>query len=311
MKILFLFIFIISNIFAIPSWYYKLSNTKSNYIIGYGSGADEKEAKQNAFNDISSQISVKVDNKIIQNKKIVNGKYSRNNTQIATQQTNATLSGYKTLKLEYHDNQYFIALEYENIPNIQKFKNKLKAENIEVNFDNYLKTFDLIRLNKKWYIKYKNIQQILDKKDFAKFFVTIPNKNLMLNINKKNNILYDKDEFYFRVKSTKSGFLSILTVYEDGTVSTLIKNIKISKNRVENIPDKDFEGVLEAGLINPKEETYELYIAIISDKKLLFDNFTNANMDLITSEKSKNFDELIKFIKNKEYATLKVITKPR
>ena len=111
MKILFLFIFIISNIFAIPSWYYKLSNTKSNYIIGYGSGADEKEAKQNAFNDISSQISVKVDNKIIQNKKIVNGKYSRNNTQIATQQTNATLSGYKTLKLEYNNNHCFIALE--------------------------------------------------------------------------------------------------------------------------------------------------------------------------------------------------------
>ena len=42
-----------------------------------------------------------------------------------------------------------------------------------------------------------------------------------------------------------------------------------------------------------------------------FDSFAYADDELISEEKYKNFDELIEFLDDKIYTTLKVVTKPR
>ncbi len=293
--------------FAQPSWYHNIINTKQNTYIGFGSASSEQEAKQNALVSISAQISTKIDSSLTTTKS-----YKTKNIEIkSSQKTKSTLSGYKLLKMNYEDDKYFVAIEYENIPSISKFKNKLKAKNIKVKFDNYLKTFELVRKDKKWYIKYQNIVQLLDTKDFTKFFTTNLNDDLSITTNKKNNILYDGDEFYFKVKSSKKGYVSILTVYEDGTVSTMMKNIPIGAKKEENMPDKYFEAIPEAGLLKQGIETFDMYVAIFSSKKLIFDSFAVADDDIINDERYKNFDELISFIKDKKYTTLKVVTKPR
>lgn len=171
--------------------------------------------------------------------------------------------------------------------------------------------FELVRKDKKWFIKHKNILQILDEKDFARFFSTVDNKTVSINTNKRKNILYNEDKFFFKVKSQKKAYASILTVYEDGTVSTLLKNIPLRNDKLENIPDKDFETIPEAGLMQRGVETYDLYVLILSSKKTHLESFAQADEKLIEEEKYKNFDELIEFIDTKEYATLKVVTKPR
>ena len=124
-------------------------------------------------------------------------------------------------------------------------------------------------------------------------------------------ILGDGDKFYFKVKSAQSGFVSIVSVYEDGTVSTLMRNVPISANKLQNIPDKEFETIPEAGLQKNGEQTYDLHVAIFSPNKLTFDAFATADEKLISDEKYKNFDELIGFLDNKTFATLKVVTKPK
>ena len=53
-----------------------------------------------------------------------------------------------------------------------------------------------------------------------------------------------------------------------------------------------------------------MYVVIYSDKKLIFNRFAVASDDIIDDERYKNFDELIESLDGKEYATLKVITKP-
>ena len=66
MKNLILLLLFITNIFATT-------------YIGEGYANSKKEAKQNALNDIASQISVKIDNTIVKDKSNIDGKY-RNNT---------------------------------------------------------------------------------------------------------------------------------------------------------------------------------------------------------------------------------------
>ncbi|MBL0708252.1 MAG: LPP20 family lipoprotein [Sulfurimonas sp.] len=311
-KIIILTVFSLSALFAQPLWYYKLPNNKSNYIIGYARGLTEKEAKQNALVSISSQISIKIDDEIIQDKSSKNGNYYDSTRIKSSQKTKATLSGYELLKISFVDGRYFVGIGYENIPSIFKFKRKLKKAGIDVPFNNYLKRFELVRKDQHWYIKYQNVMQVLDTKYFHKFFNTVPNKNLTITTNKKHNILYDGDEFYFKVKSAKEGFVSILSVYENGIVSVLMPNVPVSKNSSQNIPDKDFEAIPQAGLLENGVETFDMYVAIYSSKKLILDEFMAADAHVIQdSEKHKNFDILQRFLHNKEYSTLKVVTEPR
>jgi len=296
---------------ATPTWYHTLANDRANTYIGYGTASTEQKAKQNALVSISAQIYTKIDNEIVQDKRVEEGEYSKDTHIKSSQKTKANLSGYKILEMSYEDGKYFVAIRYENISSIDKFKNKLKAKNIQVKFDNYLQTFDLSRIDKKWYIKYQNILELLDKRDFERFFITIPNEKLSIKTNKRNNILYEDDQFYFKVDSKAKGYVSILTVYEDGTVATLLKNIAIEKNESQNIPDEEFEAIPIAGLLKKGVDTFDMYVAIYSPKKLIFDRFAAADEELIEDERYKNFDELLKFLDGKTYTTLKVVTKVR
>ena len=125
------------------------------------------------------------------------------------------------------------------------------------------------------------------------------------------SVLYEGDFFHFDVQVQKAGYVTILTVYEDGTVSTLLRNIKLNANTKEQIPDKDFESELQAGLMQKGRQTYDLYVALWHEKRRHFDSFATADEKLITDERYKNFDTLIKMLDTEIFSTLKVVTKPR
>lgn len=314
--------------FAQPSWYGELSSSTPSTYIGYGSSSDELEAKQMALNDIASQISVTIDSSFASTIKDENGKVSSTKEQRSLHNTKASLSDYQLLKSEFDDGKYFVALSYENIPSIDKFVRKiLKSPHFSPSSQNsYIKNtliaqelrkavgsdidFTLHRQNKKWFIKYKDVLQVLDKSDFSKFFSSVPNQDLDISTTAKNNILKDGEQFYFKVKSKDAGYVSILTVYEDGTVSILLRNVPVKADTLHNMPDKEHESIPEAGLVTKGVETYDLYVAIYSPNKLQFDSFAYADDKLINDEKYKNFDALIGFLESKKYSTLKVITRP-
>ena len=322
-------LFLEVSLFANPTWFYHLDTTKLNTYVGYGSASDAVEAKHRALNDIVSQISVNVQTSLTQDESTDGDAFQSKTEFHSSQNANSTLYDYILLKSEYLDGNYFVAVEYENIPSFDKFTRKLArltlkdksstssyldqtliAQKLQKKLHKKIE-FELLRKDKKWYIKHKSTLQVLDQKDFAKFFTTVPNDTLEIKINKKKAFLYDGDEFFFQIKSAKKGYVSVLTVYEDGTVSTLVRNIAIEKNSVENVPDEDFERIPQAGLLTKGVETFDLYVLLFSEKKMRFDNFAYADDALIDEEKYKNFDELINFLERKNYTTLKVITKPR
>jgi hypothetical protein len=308
-----------------------MTNNNPQVIIGYGSGKSEVEAKQNALSDIVGKISVEIESSMNLHVEEDGREVLRHSAYETNQKSNGVLNDYKLLKMEFEDGRFYVAIWYENIPSFDKFVSKIKQNSGQipplVKIDSYLThtqmaqklkkalgreiDFKLLRKDKKWYIKSATLSQPLDKKDFRYFFATIPNDFLELKLSKNRSYLYDGEEFYFRVQVKESGFVSILTVYEDGTVSTLLRNIPVVKNRVENLPDKDFESIPEAGLIHKGVETYDMYVAIYSKKKLYFDGFAYADDTLIDEEKYKNFDRLIEFLDSKIFTTLHVITKPR
>ena len=302
------YIFLLSYLFFIT--------LNATVYTGQGNGSTQSEAKQNALKDISEQISVSIDTETKQDKKLIDGKYSKDIVISTSQSSNTNIVGYELISMNFKDGIYTTKLQYENIPSLDKFAKKVPyskkdiLKSIKKDFG-YSLGMELIRKDKKWYIKYKDDMQILDNKDFARFFKTTPNENLIINTNKRNNILYEDDEFYFELTSSKKGYISILTVYEDGTVSVMMKNIKVEANTKENLPDKDFEAIPQAGLLEKGKDTFDMYVAVLSPKKLILDQFAVADGEQVEDERYKNFDQLIEFLNDKKYITLKVVTKHR
>lgn len=313
-------------IFATPLWYHNIPSNEANTYIGYGSGSSEAEARKNALLDISGQISTVVKSEYKGDKKLVDGVYKKDISEQTSQKTNSTLNDFEVIKVEQTDNWY-IAIKYENIASIDKFISKIKElKNITPKPQNSFLSHTLIakelhnalgfdldfklrRSDNLWYIKYEDILQILSKKDFEKFFTTIQNPNITLTTNKKNNILKDGEEYKFLIDSKKDGFVSVLGIYEDGTVGILSKNIKISKEKKLQLPDEKSDEIFVAGLLEEGVETFDLYVALVSSKPLILDRFALSDSELLEEERYKNFDELIELLEGMEYSSLKVVTK--
>jgi hypothetical protein len=284
---------------------------------GEGSGNSYAEAKRKALEDVASQISVVIDSKIEETQSVKNDKYHKNFKVHSIQKTKVNLEDYEIVEKRKENNQFFVKIKYDNIPSLDKFASKTPytkeqiKNGIKKDFGKSL-GLELVRKNRKWYIKYKNILQKLDKKDFYLFFKTTNRKDLKISLyNKRRNILHNGDEFSFLIKSAKSGYITIFDVYEDGTVSILAKNLKIDKKRKLIFPDKDSDSVLEASLLQNQKETFDMYVVLFTKKKRNFDEFISAYDDVVDEELYKNFDELINLIYNKTYATIKVIIRPR
>jgi hypothetical protein len=337
MKKLVLFVGLATLLFGdVPPWYHAL-HVKPNNYLGYGDGATENEAKQNALTDISSQIYTKVESQRVQKEKLINGNYEQNIEVQSSQNTKADMSDYELLKAENVDGRYYVGIAYEDISDLDRFIKKVEAlgfkrvlneNNTTIAPNNNLlqksayaeqlrKTFGrdidfkIERKNKNWFLRYKSALQHITNSEFALFFLSSENEKLQINTNKKNNILYDGDEFSFGVKSKESGFVNIVSVYEDGTVATLIKNAPIQKNKLTTLPDEKYGATPVAGLLEKKKETYDMYVLIYSPKKMMLDQFGDASDEHIEDERHKNFGELVEFLNDKNYTTLRVVTRAR
>jgi len=305
MRIL-IFSFIFSFLFATPNWFYNISNNKQNYYIGYGEGKTIKEAKINALNDISSQIQTKIKSEFESN---INN-YKKNVSQKLNSSTNANLSDYKVLKVVNEDNKYYVAIGYENIPNIDKFIKKLpknpKTSNNKFLNNTYLgkyikeKTgkfvkFHIFNKDNKWYIAYGDKIQILDKKMFDKLYISMGE----IKTNHKYNIFHNDDIIKVYVKVPFSGYVTLFDVNSKGEVYVLMTN-RVKKGWNE-IKSSDFD--LQA-YTNKKEEK-EMYVAVFTKNKPNFTQFSS----ILDTNNNRDFGILINTLKNYKFSTLKIITK--
>jgi len=296
-----------SFLFAMPKWFYHLQNGKANYYIGYGIGDTLKEAKINALNDISSQIETKIKSVF---KSDINN-YNKNVSQNIKTSTMANITDYKVLKIDQENNKYYIAIGYENIPNIDKFIQKLpKNPKISTNkflnatyLGEYIKqkvgkyvAFDIFYKDSKWYISYDNIIQILDKEWFKKLFITYGNR---LKTNNKYNLFNSGDiiKIYYNAKS--DGYVTLFDVDSNGGVYILI-NQKVKKGWNEL---KNAEFNLEA--YTDKKEDFEMYVVIFGKIPQNFSQFSLA----LNPNDNHDFGILLRILNKYDFNTLKIITK--
>jgi len=310
----------------IPTWFYSLKpNKELSQVIGYGQAKNLEEAKIKAREDIAKQIKTIIASTSTQTTSLSNNSlYNIYNKKI-NEKTVEMLQDIKLLKKHINeDKEVFVALGYENIPFLSRLIKKLDLSKCSEKQNSYLKNTILLtsinsmtscspniqlqRKDKLWYLIHKNSIQELPIEFFEELYTSVENRNINLKSSKK--VLKDGDEFYFKITPKEDGYISLLTVYEDGTVTVLLPNVKVEENKITQLPNESYGAVLEAGLINKNQPTHDLYVAIYSKKRLNLSRFEQASSDLSNDEDSKKFDELINKLDAYEFSTLLLRTKP-
>ena len=248
-----------------------------------------------------------------QDKKLIDGQYSKDVKISSKQQSRAQITDYERLRTEQKEGVYFVQISYDSSPSIDRFVKRLKKRYPTIPNDTstpntYLQhtpineiiveqmnrpiAFRLIRKDNQWYIGYKKVLQRLDSRDFMRFFATVKNPAVQIDSSNGKKELKDKERFFFYITADKKGFVSLLTVYEDGTVAVLMENIPIQKSVKTAIPDEDFEQIFEAGLLHKDQETFDLYVVVFSQKELTLDRFASADDQVIDNEKYRTLMSL-------------------
>jgi len=309
-----------------PIWFSSMSFPATHTkLIGYGEEKNLSLAIQNAKSDISGQIKTQISSSMTQKNTLKNETYNHESVQNQQSITQATMTDITILKQEKIGDTWYVAVEFENIPPLQKFINKLPMNLTDEPQSSYLaktELFDelhkslgktiattLVRKDGAWNLGYKNILQPMDDRSFEDLFTTITDQNVSFTLNKKIPLLYNGEKFSFTLSSSNDGFISLLDVFEDGSVAVLSSNIPTSKNSPVIVPNLKDKNDFEAATLVEGKDSFDLFVAIYSDKPLNLDRFIIADANLQNSENAKSFDKLIGFLNGKRFSTLKITTK--
>ncbi len=311
---------------TVPAWFGNLplpsTHTK---LLGYGEEKTLPLAIQNAKADIAGQINTQISSTLTQNNTLKNEIYNHEAIQNQQSTTQATMTDTIILKQEKVEDTWYMAVEFENIPTLQKFIHKLPVNLTDEPQNSYFaktelfdelhkalgKSIDttLVRKDGAWNLRYKDILQPMDDRSFEDLFTSYTDQNLLFTLNKKIPLLYNGEKFSFTLTSTNDGLISLIDVFEDGSVALLSSNLPISKNSPLTVPNLKDKNDFEAATLTEGKDGFDLFVAIYSDKPLNLDRFIIADTNLQTSENAKSFDKLIKFLNGKRFSTLKITTK--
>lgn len=303
-----------------PTWYTNIPSDIEYEIIGYGEGKTLKEAKSKAKEEIAQTVLTTVESSFTERTVQKNDEVEAESKSLVKVKTKLNLYNIRTVKIEQKEGVFYVALKYINLDLSHRVKKTItqfqciKSEKSYLHHTPLLKKlsvdlgcildFKLQRMNDAWYLKYKEHLFVLSEYEFEKLFVSQKSDIFDLKISKSP--LRDGDRFHFNISSKKDGYITFVNIYKDGIVTVLTQSQKIEHSL--QIPSKESNIAFEAGLIDKQRDSYELFVAILSDKPLDMSRFVSSNQEYISSKRAYNFDELIDFLKDYDYTTLFVET---
>lgn len=301
-----------------PSWYSKrmIQPSSSYELIGYGEGKNFNEAQAKAKKEIAQTLSSKVKSSF--NSSADGTTFiSQSNLEVTS---SFELQNVEVIKQATIDGRTFVVVMYENLDLAYRVKRTLHGCSDE-KVNTYIKNtalfasiknatgcslnINLRRLNKRWNVTHKENIFVLNRDNFDALYSSVTNDTFSFKASKK--VLQDGDSFHFTFEVPQEGYITLLDVYENGIVTLLQASTKITTHL--QVPSKESQNYLEAGLVNENEDTYDLYVAVYSKEALDMTRYEYANENLESNELSYKFGELIDSLDNYEYATVLLRTK--
>lgn len=303
---------LLKHIHTTPLWYISRSfDAPLFHIIGYGVGSSLKKATISAHDDIASQIQTNISSSItISDQEKDSISTSTINSKMSSS-SEAILKDTKIIKSEKIGENYFVAIMLKKIPNLKCIKQTnpylahselIKKANSQTSC-NY--NYSLQRMNNSWYLYADGWTQQLNYSQFDSFFTSLSSPTL--SINSQYSSYQVDDVFTLDIKSKNDGYLSIITVYENGKVGVMLENRPIRKGETLTFPSYNDNFELIAGLNEQNEATKDLYFAFVSTQKINLAKFEPITDELL-DEKTYRFNKVINLCSKYDFATILIRT---
>ena len=252
--------------------------------VGYGFGSNPTQAHRNALKDLEAQHIVLDEKKI------------------------------HSLKSEKIGRKYFSAVAQQEVPHLSctTDQNPFMRKSRLIKNANELTPcpydYDLQYLNNRWHLHYKSILFPLSTKDLDTFFINVSNPRVSLKSSQSSYT--EGDGFSLRLKSHAKGYLSLITVYEDGRVGILFDNRAVRKAESFVFPSLESKQEFVAALVTPGKATKDLYIAVLSRERLPLSGFEQQE-GVIIGEQEFRFNEVLELCRTHDCASMVLKTKPQ
>ncbi|KIM11895.1 MAG: hypothetical protein KU37_03295 [Sulfuricurvum sp. PC08-66] len=327
MRTLFVVMMVWSVAWAVsPAWYAQSEFASSgNIYYGYGEDADQARAIAKAKEQIANAMQSIIQSEISTDTQVKNDEVTKAARQKLVARTDVVLSNARTYKAERVEGVWYVVVMFEHIAIAQQAKRALAEVACDKAPNPYLvqtplvqgihkelacpHAFEVWRSNGMWYLKSGSFSALLGGEDFDKLFATTTSEVVTLTASHPK--LYEDEVFSFTVKTSKRGYLSLLTIYEDGKVGVLFGNAPIKPNQPMVFPDANSELELIAGLVEPNKPTKDLYIALLTPTQIDVSRFEMISDGLIEADSSFKMGEVIELMGQGDFATLLLRTYPR
>ncbi len=316
MKIVVSFILSATFLYATPVWFYNIKVSQKNEIIGYGIGESLVKARQQATASVVETISVEIDSSLDIATSSSNGNIYKKASMNISSQAHATLSGIKVIRSVKIDENWYVAVKYDNSPLEIRLKKLLPKELKGSDQNLYLKNtplirnlnteinvsldYEIIRKDNLWQLQYHDIIIPLTQDDFYLLFSNVKSAKISITANK--SVYREKDTMKFEIKHSQPGYISVLYVEHNGKVGVLFSNLVSEKHLIYPSAESEDTFVIS----NPyKEPIKELYIALYSKEPIdlsMFEEVTSTVLD----KTNYNFDRLLFVLNNVVFSSYQI-----
>lgn len=258
-----------------PQWFMQQTLTPAAYeYFGYGVGSTLAEAEAVAKNDIATTLNSQVRSSVMQSVSTNNKEVQALSASKMLLTTDITLSNAMKVKAERVGNKYYVIYSYLNIPLSQKIKNAFSdTTKCGVNSHPYLSNTPLFKeietklaclpelsiaqRHNQFYLNFEQNSFPLSAGDEMRLFTTV--KSAALELQLSRNVINSGQYYHINITPIDSGYLSLVQLYDDGTVQLLVGNMSVPKRQAFTYPNlNDYHGL----------EAYNAELAPIQDLTL-------------------------------------------
>jgi hypothetical protein len=300
-----------------PQWFSQrtVDNKNKDLIIGFGEGKSKEEAEQNALNNISKQIELKIIVEINSTKDVNRSNEKEDYKSFFSKEirmsSSSDLFGAKLLRQEFISGVYYASFGFDN----RSLKSKLKGLKCQLNKlnNNFKSSLPINKTtNCSWFLDYRQKNWYLDTQnknfrvrnvDLINYFFIASKNKLKIGIYPKAQ-LKDGDYYHIKLTSKESGFLSLYLINQLGQIQTLVLNEQFNGSFV--YPDlKKYNGVTAKKDIKEKNTiARDMLLAFVCKENNDLVDFTPmGENELSNSNTTFTYGRLLELGKNCEWGS--------
>lgn len=315
-----------------PHWFANPEIEAKRYLlVGYGAGNTPAAARKQARDDIAKQMHTNIRSETFwRTSSTANGFTQNDYEQRVHELSQAKLYDVEVIHSEERGGTHYVALRFDIRRAERKFLEKGGKGCSKDKGHPYLARSPLfrelrqlagcavdaklLRNNGLWYLAQGAVSQVLSPWDFERLYTSVNSLKVFLTASKPK--IKAGEAFHLNYRVSQDGYISLFNVYADGIVTLHMNNKPVRAGESYRYPDNLVSGgagqiELQAGLLQPGQETRDLYVAVLTNKPANNGRYIPAGDTAQTGERHYQFGELLGAMSSMPFGSTVVWIQPR